>query len=79
MFPMPGSDELSDSAEESRRKRLKKKLREVDQQLRSEMRARGFDPDQDDSLALTAPLAKLYSEREELREELESLPVKPGK
>ena len=79
MFPMPGSDELSDSAEESRRKRLEGKLREVDQLLRSEMRARGFDPDQDDSLALTAPLAKLYSEREELREELESLPVKPGK
>jgi hypothetical protein len=76
---MPGSDELSDSAEESRRKRLEKKLREVDQQLRSEMRARGFDPDQDDSLALTGPLTKLYSEREELREELESLPGKCGK
>jgi hypothetical protein len=48
-------------------------LREVDQRLRREMRARGFDPDQDDNLALTAPLAKLYTEREELREELESL------
>ena len=70
------SDESNDSAEEYQRKRLEKKLREVDQQLRSEMRARGFDPDQDDSLALTAPLAKLYSEREELREELESLPGK---
>ena len=76
MFRMPGSDESSDSAEESRRKRLEEKLREVDQQLRSEMRARGFDPDQDDNLALTAPLAKLYAEREELREELESLPGK---
>jgi len=76
MFRMPDSDESSDSAEESRRKRLKEKLRSVDQQLRSELRARGFDPDQDDNLALTAPLAKLYSEREELREELESLPGK---
>lgn len=79
MFRMTGSDESSDSAEEYRRKRLEEKLREVDQQLRNEMRARGFDPDQDNSLALTAPLARLYSEREELREELESLPGKSGK
>jgi hypothetical protein len=76
MFGMPDSDESSDSAEESRRERLEEKLRRVDQQLRTELRARGFDPDQDDNLALTAPLAKLYSEREELREELESLPGK---
>ena len=73
MFRMPDSNESSDSAEESRRKRLKEKLRSVDQQLRSELRARGFDPDQDDSLALTSALAKLYAEREELRDELESL------
>lgn len=79
MFRMTGSDESSDSAEESRRKRLEEKLREVDRQLRSEMRNRGFDPDQADNLALTAPLAKLYSEREELREELESLPGRSGK
>ena len=76
MFRMPGSDGSSDSVEEYRRKRLEARLREVDQQLRNEMRARGFDPDQDDNLALTAPLAKLYVEREELREELESLPGK---
>ena len=76
---MIGSDESNESAGESRRKRLEEKLREVDQQLRNEMRARGFDPDQDDNLALTAPLAKLYAEREELREELESLPGKSGK
>ena len=59
--------------EENRRSRLEEKLREVDQQLRRELRARGFDPDQDDNLALTAPLAKLYTEREQLRDELESL------
>jgi len=73
---MPGisdSDELTESSEETRRGRLEEKLRQVDQQLRREMRARGFDPDQDDNLALTAPLAKLYTEREQLREELESL------
>ena len=52
---------------------LEEKLREADQQLRSEMLARGFDPDQEDNLALTAPLAKLYLERESLREQLEAL------
>jgi len=78
MFRMPGSDESSDTVEKYRRKRLEEKLREVDRQLRNAMRARGFDPDQDDNLALTAPLAKLYAEREELREELESLPGKSG-
>ena len=59
--------------EQSRRTQLEEKLREVDQQLRAEMLARGFDPAQDDNVALTAPLAKLYMERENLRAELESL------
>lgn len=59
--------------EASTRTRLEQRLREVDQRLRSEMRTRGFDPDQDDNLALTAPLAKLYTERENLRAELLSL------
>jgi predicted nucleic acid-binding Zn-ribbon protein len=57
----------------SRRSELAEKLHAVDQQLRREMLARGFDPAQDDNLALTAPLAKLYLERENLREELEGL------
>ena len=52
---------------------LAARLRKVDEQLRSEMRARGFDPAQDESLALTGPLARLYTERENLREELEKL------
>lgn len=59
--------------EASTRTRLEQKFREVDQRLRSEMRARGFNPDQDDNVALTAPLARLYTERENLREELQSL------
>ncbi|MDQ2937845.1 MAG: hypothetical protein M3R67_10090 [Acidobacteriota bacterium] len=59
--------------EASARTSLEQRLREVDQRLRTEMRARGFDPDQDDNLALTAPLAKLYTERENLRTELQSL------
>jgi hypothetical protein len=60
-------------AHQSKRTSLEVKLRAVDYRLRSEMRARGFDPEQDDNVALTAPLAKLYTERENLRAELESL------
>ena len=52
---------------------LEERLRELDERLRSEMRARGFDPAQDRNLALTGPLAKLYMERETLREELQTL------
>lgn len=73
MLRMSGSEELTEGPEEPQRMRLEQELREVDQQLRREMRARGFDPDQDDHVALTAPLAKLYTERELLREKLELL------
>lgn len=66
MFHMSG-------AELSKRTRLEEKLQEVEYRLRSEMRARGFDPEVIDNLALTAPLAKLYTERENLRAELQSL------
>ena len=59
--------------EGTRQTRLEERLRRVDEQYRREMRGRGFNPDQDDNLALTAPLARLYAEREQLREELESL------
>ena len=52
---------------------LEEKLRDLDARLRNEMRARGFDPAQDENLALTGPLAKLYMERENMREELETL------
>jgi len=52
---------------------LEERLRELDERLRNEMRARGFDPAQDANLALTGSLAKLYMERETLREELETL------
>jgi hypothetical protein len=60
-------------ANDSKRTALEEKLRAIDSHLRSEMRARGFDPEQDANVALTAPLAKLYTERENLRAELESL------
>jgi hypothetical protein len=58
---------------ELKRAQLEEKLREVEGRLRSEMLARGFDPVQQDNLALTGPLAKLYMERENLMAELELL------
>jgi hypothetical protein len=64
----PGSAAL-----EQAQKELEERLRELDERLRDEMRARGFDPAQDANLALTGPLAKLYMERETLREELQTL------
>ena len=66
-------EDEKDSRERSGRLQLENKLREVDARFRREMRARGFDPDQRDNLALTAPLAKLYTERENLRVELDAL------
>jgi hypothetical protein len=60
-------------SQELRRIEIEERLRKVDQRLRSEMLARGFDPAQSDNVALTAPLAKLYLERENLRAELDSL------
>lgn len=64
---------MNNGANQPRRIELARRLVEVDERLRNEMRARGFDPDQSDNLALTAPLAKLYSERENLRAELAKL------
>jgi hypothetical protein len=59
--------------EASKRTLLEEKLRDVDQRLRKEMLARGFDPAQGDNVALTAPLARLFTERENLRAALQSL------
>ena len=58
---------------ESARTQLEEKIRRLNDRLHQEMLARGFDPAQDENLALTAPLAKLYMEREELRAELDAL------
>ncbi|MGH9931023.1 MAG: hypothetical protein ACREA9_17585 [Pyrinomonadaceae bacterium] len=57
---------------QSARTQLEEKLREVEERLGRELRARGFDPAQDENLALTGPLAQLYMERENLRAELET-------
>jgi hypothetical protein len=73
MFCVSSFDELNEGAHEPRLSQLADRLLEIEERLRREMRARGFDPDQSDNLALTAPLAKLYAEREHLRAELATL------
>lgn len=70
--------EDTDGAGGPTRSQIEDRLNQVGAQLQRELRARGFDPNQDDNLALTAPLAKLYAERETLRAELEALNEVPG-
>jgi hypothetical protein len=57
---MPSTAELND------------KLRSLDAEFDREMRARGFDPDQAENVALPSHLATLYAERERVKEELRS-------
>lgn len=55
--------------------KLRDKLREVEREYAQAMRARGFDPAQDENLALPSALAKLYQEREDLRTKIAALAV----
>lgn len=57
---------------------LESRLRELDARFESEMRARGFDPEQAENIALPSALAQLYAEREEIRAELEELLEEKG-
>lgn len=50
---------------------IEAKLQAVEERFDREMRARGFDPAQEDNVALPSALARLYAERNELREEME--------
>jgi hypothetical protein len=58
---------------DSARTQLEEKLRVLEERLRNELRARGFDPAQAENIALPGPLAKLYLEKENVRAELEAL------
>ena len=51
---------------------LKRKLRELNAEFDREMRARGFDPEQAENVALPSHLAALYAERERVKEELKA-------
>ena len=49
---------------------LKARLHEISEQFEQQMRARGFDPEQADNVALPTALARLYVERQRLLEKL---------
>jgi hypothetical protein len=53
--------------------RVRERLRLIEQQFEREMRERGFDPSQVDTVPLTPSLAKLQSEQEQLRSRLAAL------
>ena len=52
---------------------LKQKLRELEARFDFEVRKRGFDPAQAENMALPSALARLFTEREELRSELSEI------
>lgn len=58
---------------EGEESRLEERLREVEENFERQMRERGFEPAQIELIALPGPLAKLYAEREALRDDLEKL------
>ena len=58
---------------ESTIKQLEVRLLEITERFEQQMRARGFDPQQADNIALPAALARLYIERQELLERLEEI------
>ena len=58
---------------EPTRNQLEARLEEITDQFEQQMRARGFDPEQAENVALPAALARLYLERQSLLEELEEI------
>jgi hypothetical protein len=50
---------------------IRERLRRLDAEFDREMRARGFDPAQAENVALPAHLAALYTERDQIKAELE--------
>ena len=57
----------------NRIKELQATLRECDARFALEARKRGFDPSQAQNMAMPAPLAKLFTECEAIKAELEEL------
>ena len=58
---------------DDRRSALEEKLRSVEETFVHEMRARGFEPDQAENVALPTSLARLYAQREALKNDLDAL------
>jgi tRNA uridine 5-carbamoylmethylation protein Kti12 len=66
------SSEKPDSAD-NRLQQLEAKLQQLTEEFDQQMRARGFDPQQAENVALPSSLAHLYAERQSLIEELEEI------
>lgn len=64
---------LMATSRNDRRGALEEKLRSVEEIFLREMRARGFEPDQAENVALPTSLARLYAEREALQAELDEM------
>lgn len=56
-----------------RRRALEDKLRSIEEIFLREMRQRGFEPDQAENVALPTSLARLYTQREALKTELNEM------
>ncbi len=56
-----------------RRSALEEQLRSVAETFEREMRRRGFEPDQAENVALPTYLARLYTQREALKTELDKM------
>lgn len=61
-----------------RRRALEDKLRSVEEIFEREMRQRGFEPEQAENVALPTSLARLYTQREALKTELDELKGETG-
>lgn len=61
-----------------RRRALEDKLRSVEEIFVREMRQRGFEPEQAENVALPTSLARLYTQREALKTELDELKGETG-
>ena len=64
---------LMATSRNDRRGAIEEKLRSVEEIFVREMRARGFEPDQAENVALPTSLARLYAEREALQAELDEM------
>jgi hypothetical protein len=62
-----------DDLKSGRRLALEEELRSVEEIFMREMRQRGFEPDQAENVALPTSLARLYAQREALKNELDEL------
>ncbi len=58
-----------------RRLALEDKLRSVEEIFMRKMRERGFEPNQAENVALPTSLARLYTQREALKTELNEMKV----